>query len=78
MLTFEQTLRLKNRPGVGIVVENKKKQKFRCIGWGKDVYKGEYQYVYLFRQFNTEESPMEFIINSEDFDAVVQSGRIFY
>ena len=78
MLTFLQTIRLPHRPCVSMVVENRRKQKFRCIGWGKEVYKGEYQDVYIFRQFNTEESPMEFVINPEDFDAVVQSGRIFY
>ena len=68
----------RNRPAWNVTVENKRGQKFRCIGWGKDRYKGEYQDVFTFIQYNTENEPIQFDVNREDFHFAVEQKKLVY
>lgn len=80
----------RHRPAWGLTVENKRGQKFRCIGWGKAWYKCDrqekdnyclirsYQDVFTFIEYNTENEPIQFDVNREDFHFAVEQKKLVY
>lgn len=75
-MNFFELMRLKNKPCLNQVVQNRKGQRFRCSGGGMARYEGEYQMVLHYTEFNTEEVPMTFTITPLVFNEVVESGRL--
>lgn len=77
MLTFFQTINLRYKPSLNDTIENRRGQRFKCISFGKKVIDGEYQDYYTYRQFNTEQVPVEFEIIPEKYCEAMMNKLIF-
>lgn len=73
-MELSELIRLKKRCCVGLVIENRKGQVFKSIAkdWNS---KGED--VFLFRQTNTEEVPIEFWCTYQQFSDACEQNKIF-
>lgn len=77
MLTFLQTIKLLYKPSLNDIIENRRGQRFKCVGFGKKVIDGEYQDYYLYRQYNTDQVPLEFDIIPEKYCEAMINKLIF-
>lgn len=77
MLTFFETIRLPFKPRLNDTIENRRGQKFKCIGFGKKVIDNDYQDYYTYRQFNTEQVPVQFEIIPGKYCEAMENKLIF-
>lgn len=78
------------KPYVTCTVEDVEGRRYRCVGWGKDWVNVkpytipneysvlmEYKDVYVFREYNTEEAPIEFSVTADRFNVGIERKKIF-
>lgn len=77
MLTFFETIKLPFKPSLNDTIENRRGQRFKCIGFGKKVIGNDYQDYYTYRQYNTEQVPVQFEIIPEKYCEAMTNKLIF-